>query len=138
MLLFGHLNINSLRNKFISISELIKGNGDTLINKYCLSNQFVISGYKFIGKNRNKFWGRIAFYITNRLTSKIIKIENLSDTEILTIEITIHKNKIIAAGIYKPPNISETDFTSNLETIISKLSNMYEKLILMRDFNDYQ
>ena len=119
---------------------MIKRNGDTLINKTKLdksfaSYQFAISGYKFIGKDRNKFWGRIAFYITNRLTSKIIKIENLSDTEILTIEITIHKNKIIAGGIYKPPNISKTDFTSNLETIISKLSNMYKKLILMRDFD---
>ena len=69
------------------------------------------------------------------MTSKTIKIENLSDTEILTIEITIHKNKIILAGIYKPHKLSETDFTSNRETIISKLSNKYEKLILMGDFN---
>ena len=69
------------------------------------------------------------------MTSKTIKIENPSDPEILTIEITIHKNKIIIAGIYKIPKPSETDFTSNLETIISKLLNKYEKLILMGDFN---
>ena len=53
----------------------------------------------------------------------------------LTIEITIHKNKIIVAEIYKPPNLSETDFTTNLGTIISKLSNKYKKLIFMGDFN---
>ena len=51
------------------------------------------------------------------------------------IEITISKNEILVAGIYKPPNLSETDFTTSLETIISKLSNSYEKLILMGDFN---
>ena len=53
----------------------------------------------------------------------------------LTIEITIHKNKILVAEIYKPPNLSETDFTTNLETIISKLSSKYKKLTFMRDFN---
>ena len=69
------------------------------------------------------------------MLSRTIKIEKPSDIEILTIEITLHKSKILAAGIYKPPNLSETDFTTNNETIISKLSNKYEKLILMGDFN---
>ena len=77
----------------------------------------------------------IAFCITDQLPSRTIKIENPSDIKILTIKITIRKNKILVAGIYKPPNLSETDFTTNLETIISKLSNKYEKLILMGDFN---
>ena len=139
--IFGHLNINSLRNKFESISELIKGNFDIfLINETKLdasfpSNQFAMSGYKFVRKDRNKFGGGIAFYINDQLPSRPIKIENPSDIEILTIEITIRKNKILVAGIYKPPNLSEADFTTSLETIISKLSNSYEKLILMGDFN---
>ena len=139
--IFGHLNINSLRNKFESISELIKGKFDIfLINETKLdasfpSNQFAMSGYKFVRKDRNTFGGGIAFYINDQLPSRTIKIENPSDTEILTIEITIHKNKILVSGIYKPPNLSETDFTTSLEIIITKLSNSYEKLILMRDFN---
>ena len=81
------------------------------------------------------FGGGLAFYINDQLPSRTIKIDNLSDIEILTIEITIRKSKILVAGIYKPPNLSETDFTTSLETIISKLSNSYEKLILMGDFN---
>ena len=49
--IFGHLNMNSLRNKFDSISELIKGKVDIfLINKNELdesftSNQLALSGY---------------------------------------------------------------------------------------------
>ena len=69
------------------------------------------------------------------MTSGTIEIENPSDIEILTIELTIRKNKIFVAGIYKPPNLSETDFTTCLETIISKLSNSYDILILRGDFN---
>ena len=52
----------------------------------------------------------------------------------MTIEITIRKIKTLVAGIYKPLNISENNFTASLETITSKISNKYEKLILMRDF----
>ena len=49
--IFGHLNINSLRNKFVSISELIKGKVDIfLINETKLdgsfpSNQFAMFGF---------------------------------------------------------------------------------------------
>ena len=51
--MFGHPNINSLGNKFVSISELIKGKFDILINETKLdasfpSNQFAMSGYKFV------------------------------------------------------------------------------------------
>ena len=99
------------------------------------SNRFAMSGYKFVRKDRNKFGGGIAFYINDQLTSRTIKIESPSDIEVLTIEITTRKNKILVPGIYKPPNLRETDFATSLETIISNLSNQHEKLILMGDFN---
>ena len=44
-----------------------------------------MSGYKFI-RDRNKFGGGIAFYITDQLPSQTIKIANRSDIAILTIE----------------------------------------------------
>ena len=75
-----------------------------------------MSGYKFVRKDRNKFGGGIACYINDQLPSRPIKIENPSDIEILTIEI-IRKNKILVAGIYKPPNLSETDFTTSLKLL---------------------
>ena len=80
-----------------------------------------MSGYKFIRKDRNKFGDRITSHITDQLPSRTIKIENPSDIGILTIKIRIHKNKTLVAGIYKPTNLSETDFITNLETIVSKL-----------------
>ena len=102
--IFEHLNLSSLKNKFFSISELIKGKVDIfLINQSKVdesftSNQFAMSGYKFIRRDRNKFGGGIAFYITDQLTSLIIAIKISSDIEILTIEITISEKKILVAG----------------------------------------
>lgn len=75
------------------------------------------------------------FYINNQLPRRATKIENLSDIEILTTERAISKNKILFPGIYKPLNLIKINFTTSPETIISKLSNKYEKLILMVDFN---
>ena len=61
--IFGHTNINSVRNKFFSISERIQGKVDIfLINETKLdesfpSNQFAMSYYKFIKRDRNKLGG---------------------------------------------------------------------------------
>ena len=69
------------------------------------------------------------------MPSWTIIIENSSDIEILTKQITICKNKILVAGIYKLLNLGKTDFTTSLETVLSKLWSGYGKLILMVDFN---
>ena len=59
--------------------------------------------------------------------------------EIRTIETTIRKNKTLAAGIYKSLTLSETDFTTSLETIISKLLNKYKKINCYGGFQyDYE
>ena len=52
--IFRDLNINSIQNKFESISELIKGKLDifliteTKLDASFPSNQFAMSGYKFV------------------------------------------------------------------------------------------
>ena len=91
---------------------MIKGKVDiflineTKLDESLLSNQFAISSYKFIKRDRNKFEGGIAFYITDKLPSRTKKFENLTDVEILTIEI-IRKSEIFVTEIYKPLNLSE-------------------------------
>ena len=69
-----------------------------------------MSRCKFVQKDTNKFRGGTAFYINDQLPSRTIKVENPSDIEILTIEVTIHKSEILVAWIYKSPNLSEIDF----------------------------
>ena len=59
------------------------------------SNQFA-TGYKLIQKIRKKFDGEIVF---------LLMINCQTDILILTIEVTIRKNKIFVAGIYKPSNL---------------------------------
>ena len=61
-----------------------------------------------------KIWWRIFFLIDNQLPSQTVKIENPSDIEILTTEITIRKYKSLVSGIQNPQYLSE----NNLATIV--------------------
>ena len=103
---------------------------ETNLDESFSSKQFAINRSKFIRKDRKNFGGGITFYINDQWSSRIMKIENRADIKIQAIKITICKN----SKIYKPPNLGKTDFTASLDTL-NKLSNTYEKLILMRIFN---
>ena len=67
--IIGHLNINSVRNKFDSLIEIIKIFNIFLISESKLdasfpNNQFKINGYKCFRRDRNKYGGGLMFYIS--------------------------------------------------------------------------
>ena len=59
--IIGHLNVNSLRNKFVAIDELIKNKIDicliseTKVDESFPNQQFKINGYKMFRKDRDRF-----------------------------------------------------------------------------------
>ena len=65
----SHLNVNSLRNKFILIEELIKSKLDiflvseTKIDHSFPNQKFSIDGYKIYRRDRNSFGGGLLFYV---------------------------------------------------------------------------
>ena len=67
--IMGHLNVNSLRNKFTAVEELIKGKTDidliseTEIEESFPNQQFKINSYKTIRRDRDSFGGAFIFYI---------------------------------------------------------------------------
>ena len=72
-LYFGHLNVNPIRNKFISIQELIKRAFDifliseTKIDDSFPNAQFKIEGYKSFRKDRYAFGEGLLFYVNEKL-----------------------------------------------------------------------
>ena len=78
-LFLGHLNVNSLRNKFESIELIIKDIFDIfLINESKLDSSFpnaqfsIPPGYKLFRKNRNKNGGGLVFYINQDIPCKMV------------------------------------------------------------------
>lgn len=59
------------------------------------SNQLALSSLTFMRNNKSKLGGGFAFYINDQSPRRIMKIEKLSDIEILNIETAIRKNKVL-------------------------------------------
>ena len=76
-IIIAELNINSLRNKFDSLVELVKGKVDVLVicetklDKTFTKNTFLIDGYKKpYRKDRNGDGGGIAIYVRADIPSQ--------------------------------------------------------------------
>ena len=63
-----YLNVNSLRNKFVAVEELIKDKIDVCltseskVDEWFPNQQFKINGYKMYRRDRDRFRGELMFY----------------------------------------------------------------------------
>ena len=79
----SHLNVNSLRNKFISIEELIKSKLDiflvseTKIDHSFPNQQFSIDGYKIYRRDRNSFGVGLLFYVNENIPCRELTAEQI-------------------------------------------------------------
>ena len=110
----GHLNVNSLRNKFISIKELSKSKlhiflvSETKIDQGFPNQQFPIDGYKTYCK---KFGGGLLLDLNEYIPCRELATEQIdSNFEIIFLEITLQTRKWLVIGLYKPPNQKEEYF----------------------------
>ena len=75
-------------------------------------------------------------YINQDLPVKIVTSYKFpTNLEVLPIEITIGKRKILLLGLYRQPSYSENDFLFHLENALSRYTTTYENIILIGDFN---
>ena len=123
-IILGHLNINSLRNKFESIADVIQGTFDifllseTKIDESFPDKQFRLNNYKIFRKDRNRYGGGIMFYVNENLPCKSLttKIDNLTET--IFLEVNVQSSKWLFVGCYKPPSQNEEFLISNLSKTI--------------------
>ena len=94
-LIMGHLNINSLRNKFESIKPIISPNFDiflvseTKLDESFPNNQFSISGYRMFRQDKNCFGGGLCIYVKENIASKQLNLHLDKETEAIYLEINI-------------------------------------------------
>ena len=79
-LVIAQLNINSLRNKFTSLSFMVKDNVDILIRETKIDSsfptaQFHIDGYTIYGCDRNENGVGLLLYIRDDALSALLKID---------------------------------------------------------------
>ena len=111
-LILGHLNVNSIRNKFEASKFIIDHNLDIfLISETKLDDsfhraQFLIKGfstpYRF---DRNSKGGRLLLCIREDIASKILAYFSNCYIESLLVEINLRKRKLLLNGFYSPNKV---------------------------------
>ena len=112
-IILGHLNINSLRNKFELIADVIQGTFDifllseTKIDESFPDKQFRLNNYKIFRKDRNRYGGGIMFYVNENLPCKSLttKIDNLTET--IFLEVNVESSIWLFVNCYKLPSQNE-------------------------------
>ena len=138
----GHLNINSVSNKFEALEFLLKDKFDVfLVSESKLDSsfpeaQFKIPGYRIFRQDRDKYGGGLMFYINQNIPCKKIEtFQFTSSIEMLTLEINLGKEKLLIFGTYKPPNINNSSFLNELYNAITFYSTLYKNCVLLGDLN---
>ena len=119
-ILIGHLNVNSLRNKFEAAKDLVQNKVDicflseTKIGKAFPNQQFMINGYKLFRRDRNCNDEGVLCYINENIPSKTVDVEGIvKEYEIVLIEFSIKTREWLFIGLYKPPSQNENNFFDN-------------------------
>ena len=139
----SYLNINSIRNKFNNLSDMIDQNIDiiciaeTKIDSSFPKSNFLMPGY--ITPYRldvNERSGGLLVYIKDHIISK--QLTNFlipKDIQIIPFEINLRKNKWLLISTYRPPTTSESYFIDNLNSLIDFYSREYDNILILGDLN---
>ena len=108
LLLFVHLNINRIQNKFDDLKILnreLKSHiiflAEIKIDSSYPSSQFQLEGYLSYRKDRARTGGGLMAYLSSKIISQQMKLPNL--IEVLAIKAMINNNDVLFVGIYRPP-----------------------------------
>ena len=144
--LIGHLNINTLANKFEALTLIIKDRLDILVlvetklDDSFTEKQFYIEGYtKPYRVDRNCDGGGILIYVRKDIPSKELKKHNFTkNIEALFVEINLRKNKFLLVGTYHSTHpeygTSDNDYFEQIGFSLDVYSN-YDRFLLAGDFN---
>ena len=139
--MIGHININSIRNKFEMLSNSIKGNLDILmisetkLDSTFPSNQFTIEGYAAsIRFDRNDRAGGILLYIWEDIPTRLLTTLT-KDFEGLFVELNLRKKKILTCCLYNPANSNISSHFSIIGRSLNSYVSSYDKFLVIRDLN---
>ena len=140
--IIGHLNINSIRNKFGLLSFLIDGKVDiflireTKIDGTFPSFQFLMSGNSQVYQSdRNYKGGGVMLFVKdNLITFPVSEFCFSEKTDIFCVELNLRKQKYLIFCCYNPHKYLIKDHLQQIKNAIDFHSKSYENITL-GDFN---
>ncbi|XDV11454.1 hypothetical protein PO909_000393 [Leuciscus waleckii] len=135
-----HLNIQSFIPKLDEFKILLAQSkahvmaiSEPWLTPYIPDSFLSIENYELYRKDRiSKIGGGVAFYVNRKYAHLISKIE----TETETLKLIVHftpQHAITIIVTYKPPNVSESSYLSQLTDIIKSITT--KELVILGDIN---
>ena len=142
-IIIGHLNINSIRNKFDLMKTMLTRDIDILmITETKLDDSFPVSQFEIDGfstpfrldQNKNGGGGILLYIRSYTVASKLNNYIFPNDIKAFFIEINIKGNKWLICCSYNPNRIFVSRNLEHIAKGIDTYSKKYEKILLMGDF----
>ena len=131
----GHLNINSVRNKFEALKFIININIDiillseTKLDGSFTSAQFMLKNFGIPYRlNRNSNGGGLLLYVCEDIPSKFLKVKSDCNIESVCVEVNLRKKKWFINASYSPNSPNKSFLSNHLEClncIIDEYSKLY-------------
>ena len=142
-LTFSYININSVRNKFDSLQEIVMGKVDILvvaetkIDASFPTAQFSAERYhKPYRLDVSEKSGGILVYISSSIPSRQLHYKNLNlSIQAVPFEINLRKDKWLVISVYRPPSQNSEYFLNELDKIIDYFSVSNDNHVIIGDFN---
>ena len=141
-ILLGHINLNSIRNKFHTFADLIKGKIDILlisetkIDSSFPSSQFEIHGYTPPYRiDRTIDGGGLLLYSRQDIPTRMLPSQHFGKIECIILEINISKKKWLILGTYNPNKSMICNHLEILSKILEHYQPLYDNIVVLGDFN---
>ena len=141
-LIFGHLNINSIKNKSDLLSEQVKGYIDVLVvsetklDDSFPEGQFLIEGFHSSFRfDRNRNGGEITLYVREDIPAKLLG-HDFPCAENFFVEINLYKKKWLINCSYNPHKINTENHLDIISRSLDTHSTKYKNIVLLGDFNE--
>ena len=137
-----HLNVNSLRNKFVEITSLLQYIDilcmtESKLNDSFPQSQFSVDEFKCIRKDRNEHGGGIICYIRSAIPhrNRPDLSFNFEGIESVVVEVATKSSKIMLSCIYRPPSVNLRYLHEALHYIHSKCLVECKNVYFLGDLN---
>ncbi len=136
-------NVNSLPSKLEEIKPLLQMHQfaafavqETKIDSKISQSELKIPGYQLFRRDRNRRGGGVALYVLEQLKSRKLKLQTVPPSlEIIAVEITFLKHKLIVASVYNPKKDSAPEFIDGLSNFLAEVQADPSNVMVLGDTN---
>ena len=104
-----------IRDRLRTVPVDILGIAETKLDDTFPNAQFNIDGYRIFRKDRNQHGGGLLAYVRADISESV------------TLELQLNKTKCLIVVAYKPPNVTNHEFTLDMTNLLDRA---------MRDYSD--